>query len=369
MMKSGKGNQRMNKGIIAGGVCLGAAVIMISGMSVAYAQGRGSQQGFSFGFGGNAALSNSTTVPIDHETELVIDYQSQNIHLYPGDEGEIVINEYLWSGRDGAKVTTSEAGGRTRVMVKGDKRPYIMMFGFVSEQIEVFLPPELLKRVEVKTSSGNISSTDIHLSVDQAVFHAGSGNVRTGDITGTVDINTKSGEISIAYIKGDVRAAANSGNVKASGITGDAELTAGSGNIKAGYVKGDLRAGASSGNIVIDEVGGNANVSTNSGEIKLLQLSGAASLSATSGNIRAEFKEFTDEIRAKSSSGNITVDIPAGSSFQFEADTSSGTIKTFFDESLGYNNKGNHAKGQVGVGTEALIYLEAKSGNVKVTSH
>ena len=66
------------------------------------------------------------------------------------------------------------------------------------------------------------------------------------------------------------------------------------------------------------------------------------------------------------SSGDIKLTIPTDSIFKFSADTSSGRIKTDFDEVLTMDEHKKHANGMVGENPNLQIKTQTSSGNISV---
>ena len=57
-------------------------------------------------------------------------------------------------------------------------------------------------------------------------------------------------------------------------------------------------------------------------------------------------------------------------SFAFEANTTSGEIDTFFDDSLKFSKRGNSAEGTYGSNTQGnKIDIETTSGDVRITKN
>ncbi len=142
-----------------------------------------------------------------------------------------------------------------------------------------------------------------------------------------------------------------SGNVTMEKLQGTIEVCTGSGNIKGEDIQGSLKATAGSGNITLEDFSGKGQVEAGSGNVKMEALAVTGDLSLTTG------------------SGNIRLELPRESSFDFQAETGSGNIDTDFDKALSYNKKGNNAEGSVSGDNAASAFkvkMKAGSGNVRV---
>lgn len=312
-------------------------VILISVLSVKAAVRNG---GVHIVFGGRAELRNTIELSSADADELEIRYSSKNIYVYPSEDDHIVIKEYLLSKSPDAQAQVSTLcdadTGENTVTITGGCADIITIFGFFSmdERIEVYLPQNAPKELLLCTSSGNIMADDIFsMQADRLELTASSGNIVWSHTdAGELHIKTNSGNIRLTDMKGDAEIAANSGNIRLTDITGNVETAVGSGNI---VIEG---------------------------------FSGAGSMTAGSGNIKMQVERLEGDLALKTRSGNSRLILPKQSAFSFEAETGSGNINTFFDEALTYNKKGNQAKGTVGENPEALVRVEANSGNVTITA-
>jgi len=153
---------------------------------------------------------------------------------------------------------------------------------------------------------GRNCSVDFRVTVPAGVTvtgRIGSGDI---DLTGVagVDVESGSGTVTVADVRGSVQAEAGSGDMTARGITGNVELWTGSGRITVTDVTGTVAVTADSGDINAREVGGNIDARTGSGTIDV-RLASPASVTADAG------------------SGDISVTVPAGS-YRVLTDTGSG---------------------------------------------
>lgn len=275
-----------------------------------------------FAPGGKAELRNTIELSLSEVDNLQMVYTSRNLDIYPTEGDKIIIKEYLISDKQEAlssvEASTEETTGSHTVKITGGNAVTIVMFGFLSarERIEVYIPEEGLKSLELQTKSGNITAKDnFSLAVKQLDISAGSGNIKWHD--------TEAEEM---------------------------HVQAGSGNITAERISGNVTAQAGSGNVILE------------------QFSGNGSMTAGSGNVRVKALSVTGDISLKTGSGNIRLALPQNLSFEFQAQTGSGNINTAFDDKLSYNKKGNYAEGIIGEKPSCLISTKANSGNVSITA-
>lgn len=305
-------------------------ILLICVMSVKSAPGRGSMMVFSFG--GRARLRNTIEIPIEELDSLVMEYGSKNIKVYLSQDDHVTIKEYLYSDSPKAAASVAYTGNK-EVVVTGAKMHSFVIFGFWTEgeRIEVYVPERSLGRLSLETASGNITS-------DASCIREG----------------------------GSLLLEAGSGNIKWSNVAADSLLVeAGSGNVKLENIQGNLRVVTGSGNITGNQISGEVSVQAGSGNITLKEISGSGNVQAGSGNVRLETDEVTGDIDLTTGSGNIHLELPRELEFHFQAETGSGNISTNFEDALSYNNRGNHAEGEIGEG-QTKIHVRANSGNVRV---
>ncbi|MEV8373486.1 DUF4097 family beta strand repeat-containing protein [Kribbella sp. NPDC056861] len=106
----------------------------------------------------------------------------------------------------------------------------------------------------------------------------------------------------------DVSIKTSSGNLKVSGLDGRTKLESSSGKIEAHDLSGDLEAETSSGDLEATGLG-----------------SGSVISKSSSGSIELTFNSAPTAVQAKSSSGDVLVQLPVGSeTYKVDTDTSSG---------------------------------------------
>lgn len=314
----------------------GAAAAIILGIGVISAMSVNTAKSYNtvFSIGGRVELRNTIEIPLSETDSLEVLYTSKNLKIYPGEGENIVIKEYLQSGREKAFAEVTRDG--RKAVVTGGRDQVITIFGFFTgmERIEVYVPKEGLKELRIQTGSGNITAeSGFTLDTDTLQVKAGSGNVKWKDTRAK-----------------DYEVQTSSGNIGLKDMEGNGTVGAGSGNIRAEEIKGCLTAGTGSGNITIEE------------------FSGWGSMEAGSGNIKVEALEVTGDVKASARSGNVHIDLPGGLSFETRLQTGSGSIRSSFKESLSYNEKGNRAEGKIGDEPVCVIEAETTSGNINITA-
>ncbi len=129
----------------------------------------------------------------------------------------------------------------------------------------------------------------------------------SGDLTITgasgIDASSRSGDVTLTDVTGDVKLNLTSGDVEIDRLTGKLEIEATSGDIKATHLKG-----------------------------------GAVDVETTSGDLELELDE-ANNVRAKGTSSDVTVTAPASGSYKVQTDTRSGDVAN----RLGHDPAGSHS--------------------------
>ncbi len=195
----------------------------------------------------------------------------------------------------------------------------------------------------------NVSiSYEIVVPVDTEVkSHTGSGSQTISDVAGPVDIGAGSGKLTLANIGGAVIAKTGSGSIRANDIAGSFEAHAGSGSVRLTQV--------APGDVV---------VTTGSGSSDLRGVVGALRVRAGSGRIVVEGEQKgTWDI--DTGSGSVNVKLPQGSSFELDAESSSGRIEIDHPVTVQGRISKKHLRGEVRGGGE-LLKIETGSGGIRI---
>lgn len=321
-------------------ITVGLIILLVYGLS---------NGGISFSFGPEMKLVKTESISLDGIDSINIEYSSENVDFYTSDTSELVFKEYMNYEPDDEELSQIETTGSSLTIKSGHRRfIFLIMSAPRSRRVEIYLPEGYTGELTVETSSGNIHSEQV-LQLSQFTAISNSGNIKVNEVYAC-----------------KITARSSSGNISFNVAEGNREISASSGNIKILGGSGDSVFHASSGNISVQNAAGYMEASAHSGEIYIDGFSCGGSFKSTSGNIHLAFSSVTEDLKAHSSSGNISLTLPTDSSFQFSADTSSGNIHTFFDDALDYNKKGNSAHGVIRENPAVTIELKASSGNIRV---
>lgn len=145
---------------------------------------------------------------------------------------------------------------------------------------------------------------------------------------------------------------------------GELTVSSCSGDQEVERIQGNLSMAGTSGELMAGSVNGSLSMSSTSGDIRVKALTGTGEFHTVSGEILAYVEAWKGDIQAESTSGDVSLILPAGSGGRVELHTVSGDISTDFEDQLSYNAKRNQASGTVG--TEPLydISISTTSGEI-----
>jgi len=203
------------------------------------------------------ALADSTfdkTLTVSGQSDLYVSTGSGNIHVMPGNGGQIHIVGHVHAGWSSFGDVNSriqrivenppivQNGNTVRVGEVTDHS----LFNNISIDYDVTVPADVASNL--RSGSGDVAVNNVGRIVSAA---RGSGNVRTRGTHGPLDIASGSGDLQADDAgPGDVKARTGSGNIKINGFSGGFTAKTGSGNIDAdGRLQGGGTISAGSGNV------------------------------------------------------------------------------------------------------------------------
>jgi DUF4097 and DUF4098 domain-containing protein YvlB len=145
------------------------------------------------------------------------------------------------------------------------------------------------------------------------------------------------------------------------------DISSSSGDVRVANISGDLRAHSSSGNVKVFDVNGSVRASSSSGNVEVTNASGEVDAKTSSGEVEARLSTLKPggTYNFESSSGNVTVTVPATLDADVSMSTSSGSIGCEFPISVQGRLYSNKVNGRIGNGSGRLR-LDTSSGNVNL---
>ncbi|MDE7323318.1 MAG: DUF4097 domain-containing protein [Lachnospiraceae bacterium] len=219
--------------------------------------------------------------------------------------------------------------------------------------------------IHITTSSGDIDGKQF---AGDAHLKSTSGDIEVDQFVGNADIQSSSGYFEAEAISGEAQIATTSGNISVRRIDGTVKLRTASGDVEVYEGSGGRTAKTTSGDVTLNGVDGVWDIETSSGGVVLGATKGSGRVAATSGDIRLEIGDLTGNLDMRSSSGYVNIKMSPGNAFDFRAETSSGDIDTFFDDSLSFSKKGNNAHGTYGENSDGHdVIIRTTSGDIRIT--
>lgn len=307
-------NRRFIKILLLIWICI---AVLLSGVLV-YAIVNGQSAGSffrMFKWEGNAnMIQKDEKVSLDNCNKIDFDFTSADIIVQTTDDSNLrVVQSASTKLAEDEKFTVSKDGNT--ILVTKRERVHVFSFGSWNEKMELYIPKNYAKDLNIHSSSGNITfNSDVTLN-----------NITCTQSSGNLHIYS---------------------NINAN----EARIKASSGNIDIGGLEcSDYDINTSSGNINIDS------------------LSGSGEAQASSGNIKIDYKDIKEYSSVEAHSGNVKLTAPKEISFEFDGECTSGDVDANFD--LNYKNKrGNKASGKIGNGPYKKITARTTSGNIRITS-
>jgi hypothetical protein len=193
--------------------------------------------------------------------------------------------------------------------------------------------------------------------------HTGSGDQSINGVQLSLTAKTGSGDVTVDNVAGDVQISAGSGDLKINGVKGSLHASTGSGDIRAQAVAGEFDASAGSGDVEMHQTAaGDVKVNTGSGQVRLFGVNGGLKASTGSGDIEVEGQAAHDW-RLGAGSGNITLRFPAQASFDFDAQTTSGSLHLKRPVATQGTISRTHITGKVGNGG-VMVNVRTGSGDI-----
>ncbi len=198
-----------------------------------------------------------------------------------------------WIERNTPVFEDSDSVLEVRLPEREHRGLFIVGFIHTRGRLELLVPPSC--RLEVKTSSGDVTI-------------AGGAT-----LAGTVRVDTSSGDVRVTGGVHDLIADTSSGDVRVSGPALES-----------------LEADTSSGDVTLSGGAGKAIVDTSSGDIRIEKLTGSLSADTSSGGVWASWEQLPagSKVRARTSSGDVRLRVPAGTRLKGGINTASGRLSS-----------------------------------------
>ncbi len=220
------------------------------------------------------------------------------------------------------------------------------------------------KETSLPSAPGHTGENAIHLETQ-------GGNIRIGDVAGTLKATTAGGHITTGNIDGDGILQTGGGQIQTGRITGVGTLGSGGGNIRVEKSGSSVTADTAGGQVDFAEASGTIRTRTGGGVVHIDHVTGTAVVETNGGGIF--LRKVDAPLRVSSADGDIIVYLPQQLGATIDAVVDRGDGHTILADSslplrISYQDSGPgprtlRCEGDLNGGGEAL-HLKAASGNI-----
>lgn len=191
------------------------------------------------------------------------------------------------------------------------------------------------------------------------------GSINVSGLASNTRARTSGGSLKFTGIKGDLDGHTSGGSIHTSQCDGHIELNTSGGSIQINQGNGELAAKTAGGSITVREFKGPIQVRTSGGSINIEEVTGAVEAATSGGSVRASLTEMPSHVRLSTSGGGVAVALPADASFELDAETSAGGVRTDFPVTVVGKVADGRLKGKVGQGGP-LVHLRTSAGSIEL---
>lgn len=210
-----------------------------------------------------------------------------------------------------------------------------------------------------KTSSAPVLYADLRIGLpagSRVVVRNIVGDVRGGQLEGTLKVDTGSGKVEITSYDGKLAVDTGSGDVTLGSVRGETTVDTGSGDVTVRRLVGNGKMDTGSGNVVVENVSaGRLYADTGSGNVTVRGGAASRVIAETgSGNVNVVGVEL-EELEADTGSGDVTIHSSLAQARRISADTGSGDVEIHAGPNASFDIESDQGSGDLEVG-----YADAK---------
>ncbi|WP_057879061.1 DUF4097 family beta strand repeat-containing protein [Levilactobacillus paucivorans] len=302
-------------------------------------------------------LVNTQTFAVTDLANVAIDYRDAAVKLGAASGENIVVNEYMSRDNDRFHLRATRVGDT--LTIQQGERPRLWP---VHIRVEILLPTTLTGRVTVEAGNGSLEMSDFQSAIFLAA-HATNGRVRIFH-TGVerLDLTATNGAIKIDDLKSTItKIRADNGAVTLGRLTGKGSVDTVNGAIRVTDQIGDLHLNSRNGGVRVDGVDGQLTCIARNGGVRVKGLTGDGDIRAKNGRVSAE---VTGNIKVQSH-GNVSLEVPAGQSYQFDLRNEDGTVRAPRDAHFTLDDR-HHKIGTVGENPAVTVIVDSRQGSVDI---
>ncbi|MYL33645.1 DUF4097 family beta strand repeat protein [Pontibacillus yanchengensis] len=269
-------------------------MIGIGGLMLTTVQGNGLS--FSSMFGERLPFEDEKVFEKDNIKHINVDVASSDVNILPSDTDEITVRYYGKADKNSLENRSlqTDLSQDTLDIHIHNKRTFSIGFTYVNQQIDVMIPSQTIKSLNVNGASSDITLKSFQS--EQIEFDLASGDVQLNNVeSNLITVNTSSGSVDGEDITGEMRVKTSSGDT----------------NLHLKAIKHPLDISSSSGDVEIDIASEPTNMklnySSSSGEADINFPLKYDSLDRS--NIQATIGSGNPDVTIRTSSGDLTFNL------------------------------------------------------------
>lgn len=181
-----------------------------------------------------------------------------------------------------------------------------------------------------------------------------------------LDLLTPDGGITVAPIRGAMRAQADQGTISFRQVNGSVEAFTRTGNVIVSRCTGPVNLKSVQGDVRIGTVGGRASLQTVDGDIEIQTAYAGVVAATANGDVTAGFAKLAEQSQIKTSLGSIRATVNPSEAFSLQAAASFGKVLAKVDLAATKGGNGRSKLRGTYQGGGPLLELKAASGNVVI---
>jgi hypothetical protein len=196
-------------------------------------------------------------------------------------------------------------------------------------------------------------------------LRTGGGGVTVATLKGEIRAKTSGGKLKFASLEGPIDGRTSGGSIDMDGCTGDSTINTSGGSITVKSGRGRLDARTSGGAIVVKQYTGDTDVKTSGGALTLENISGKITGRTSAGSIDVSLADpVAADVNLDSSAGSIELAVPPKAGLDVDAKTSMGKIRTEIPM-LAMKSDDDRLQGTLNGGGKSVV-LRASVGSITI---
>ncbi len=139
-----------------------------------------------------------------------------------------------------------------------------------------------------------------------------------------IEFSSATGGLKASGLSGELDASSGTGSIVISGFKGDIEASSGTGDIILSDADGEFELSSGTGDVTVKDADGNFDASSGTGDVEISNSKGDFDANSGTGHVEASGLALKDFGEFSSGTGNATIDLPEGESYELEISSGTG---------------------------------------------